>query len=251
MKILFSLFLLSLVLVSCENKNNGLYQYSTIDILMRGYYDGNVSLSTCKSKGNFGIGTFNTLDGELVMLDGEIYQAKENGTVILPPDIIKTPFISVCNFTPTTRLEIEGAADIKSVESVLEQQIEDKNAIYAVKISGEFDSISLRSVRPQSKPYRPLLDVVKNQSTYSSTMMQGTLVGYLCPEMLGKVSVKGLHLHFISSDFKKAGHVIDLAFKKIVNFELCKISEINLQLMSTTDNAATSISEKDIQQVER
>ena len=54
---------------------NQLTQYSTIDALLSGVYDGNMSVAELKTRGNFGLGTFNGIDGEMIIVEN-----KKNGT---------------------------------------------------------------------------------------------------------------------------------------------------------------------------
>lgn len=247
---LLSLAIITALLFSCQRSNNKAYQYSTIDMLLCGNYDGNSSLAEITKHGDFGIGTFNKLDGEMIVLDGIVYQARKDGAVSIPGNDVKTPFATVCYFNSTQQPIIDSAADFKALEADLIRQIDDNNIIYAVKIVGLFDSLALRTVVPQEKPYKPLVEVVKQQSVFSQIHAQGTLVGFLCPVSLGKVAVPGLHLHFISSDLKKAGHVLKLSFLGKVKCELTKITAIDLQLMTSADTKTTT-TEADIEKVER
>jgi acetolactate decarboxylase len=222
-------------------------------MLMRGNYEGCRSVGTIRGEGNFGIGTFNALDGELIALDGVVYKAQVTGEVSVPADAELVPFVSLCSFSPSSILEIEGAKEIKALEAVIQQQIDDDNAVYAVKITGDFDSILLRSVVRQEKPYKPLVDVVREQSVYGKAAISGTLVGYLSPSMLGKVTVAGLHVHFLSSDLKLGGHVLNVSSVKPVRCELMKLMNVDVHLLekSTKDTTGLHVSELDIQSVER
>ena len=58
-----------------------LYQVSTIDALMQGAYEGVQPVSEIRKHGDFGIGTFDALDGEMIVLDGTVYQAKADGKI--------------------------------------------------------------------------------------------------------------------------------------------------------------------------
>ena len=47
--------------------------------LLDGIYDGDFYMSEAKEHGDFGIGTFNRLDGELIGFDGEFYRLRSDG----------------------------------------------------------------------------------------------------------------------------------------------------------------------------
>ncbi|NLO29340.1 MAG: alpha-acetolactate decarboxylase, partial [Methanosarcina mazei] len=62
-----------------NNASDVLYQVSTIDALLLGVYDGVLPVSDLKTHGDFGIGTFDGLEGEMLALDGNYYQIKTDG----------------------------------------------------------------------------------------------------------------------------------------------------------------------------
>lgn len=94
---------LCLGLAGCAGTSrNTLYQTSTIDALLAGTYDGDMSLNQLRRQGDFGIGTYDNLDGEMVLLDGPFYQVKADGKVYAPDLRGETPFAAVCPFRPET-----------------------------------------------------------------------------------------------------------------------------------------------------
>ena len=56
-----------------------LVQTSTIDALLDGVYDGELTYAELSRYGDFGIGTFEGLDGEMIAFDGAIWQVKSDG----------------------------------------------------------------------------------------------------------------------------------------------------------------------------
>ena len=58
-----------------------MYQISTSSALVEGVDEGAVSSRTLLEHGDFGLGTFETRDGEMVILDGIIYQVRGDGSV--------------------------------------------------------------------------------------------------------------------------------------------------------------------------
>ena len=51
--------------------------------LLDGIYDGEMTIGELLGKGNFGIGTFDALDGEMIILDGVCYQLRGDGTATI------------------------------------------------------------------------------------------------------------------------------------------------------------------------
>jgi acetolactate decarboxylase len=71
------------------------YQRSTIDALLPDRYDDTFSFEHLARHGDFGIGTLNSIDGEMLALDGAFYQIKTNGIPYLIPKDMHTPFATV------------------------------------------------------------------------------------------------------------------------------------------------------------
>ena len=67
----YTLLVTSFFLFGCSTApQNVVYQESTVDALLSGVYDGELPLEQLRKHGHFGIGTFDRLDGEMVLLDG-------------------------------------------------------------------------------------------------------------------------------------------------------------------------------------
>ena len=202
--------LLVLLLAFCVGclPSNQITQTSTIDALLAGAYDGQMTCRELLTYGNFGIGCFDKLDGEMAILNGKIYQIKSDGKVYRPALNTKTPFAAVCNFQPDTQFSIQSA-DFKTVESIINEKVSNQNIFLAVEISGEFKHVRVRSVPAQRKPYPPLAEVAKTQPVFEMNDIKGTIVGFRTPPLAKGLNVPGCHFHFISNDFTRGGHVLD------------------------------------------
>lgn len=53
-----------------------LFQYNTLGALMAGLYGGTLTVGELLEHGDLGLGTLDSIDGELIVLDGKAYQAK-------------------------------------------------------------------------------------------------------------------------------------------------------------------------------
>src|SRR6266853_202795 len=85
------------------------YQISTSAALVQGVSEGAVSSRKLLANGDFGLGTFEHLDGEMVVLDGSIYQGRGDGTVEARRDDFQIPFAVVSLVQPEFRFnDIEG-----------------------------------------------------------------------------------------------------------------------------------------------
>ena len=192
-----------------------LFQYATIDALLAGVYDGQLTIGKLKKKGNLGLGTFNALDGEMVVLGGKVYQVKVNGKVNLAPDNGKTPFAAVTTFSPEKSVTLKKAESLKELLKLIDASLPTKNIFYALKIEGRFARVKTRSVPRQKRPYPPLAQVVKKQAVFNFKNVEGTMLGFRCPVFVKGVNVPGYHLHFLTKDRKAGGHVLDCAVENL------------------------------------
>ncbi|MBN2582654.1 MAG: acetolactate decarboxylase [Planctomycetes bacterium] len=189
-----------------------LYQVSTLPALLEGGYDGLVTVGELKSRGDFGLGTFDALDGEMIVLDGTVYQATADGRVRTADDSTTVPFAAVTFFDPDETFVFESVSHIDNLETLLNACLPSPNLMYAIRITGRFDYVKVRSVPRQSKPYPRLADVAARQPVFEHQDVSGTLVVLRLPDYMKGLNVAGYHFHFISDDRSIGGHVLDCRF---------------------------------------
>ncbi len=186
-----------------------LFQAGVIDALLAGGYDGFLTLSELARAGNFGLGTFHTLDGEMVVLDGVVYQVPADGRVRKADLRGGTPFAQVVPFRPGKGVALAPGAGLKDVEQALDAQLGDPNVFAAARVEATFATLTARSVPAQKPPYRPLAEVAKEQSVFPFANAAGTLVGLRGPAFAKGMGVPGWHWHFLTRDRDRGGHVMD------------------------------------------
>jgi acetolactate decarboxylase len=189
------------------------WQAGTLDALMDGRYDGDVTVGELLAHGNHGIGTLQHLDGELVVLDGEGWVIDGAGTVRRVPPGTRTPFAVLCPFAPTTSAPLAGPLPLDELHHALDALATDGELVEAVRVDGTFADLTLRSVHAQRRPYPPLAEVTKHQTEWSVPAASGTLVGFRFPDASAGLEVPGYHLHFLSDDRAVGGHVLDLTLE--------------------------------------
>jgi len=253
-------YLLILCIVFCfmqncvvkeEKDQDVLFQISTINALLEGIYDGELTFKELKQHGDLGLGTFIALDGEMTMVDGEIYQVKSDGKVYVMPDSAKTPFSVVTFFEEDTAIILDSLLDYNSLEAFLDNLLPTKNLIYAIKIEGLFKYVKTRSVPAQEKPYPPLAEVVKTQAEFEFYNIKGTLVGFRLPEYLGGINVPKYHLHFITEDKRGGGHLLECETDRI-KIGIDFTDKLFVSLPETREfYDADLIKEGDLEKVER
>jgi acetolactate decarboxylase len=209
------LFLAAFVCVCCPcagiDDSDILFQVSTIDALMQGVYDGFFTFDELMDHGDFGIGTFDSLEGEMVALDGEYYQVKSDGVAYPVGGNMTTPFSTVTFFQADKVASIHNASNMTELSRQIDGELDSANVFYALRIDGTFSYVKTRSVPRQEKPYLRLVDAVKNQSVFEMENVAGTVVGVWAPQFSEGLNVPGYHLHFITADRKAGGHILDIA----------------------------------------
>ncbi|MFC2149658.1 acetolactate decarboxylase [Candidatus Auribacterota bacterium] len=200
--------------VSSPEKNEVLYQVSTIDAILDGQYDGTVTVGKLKKHGDFGIGTYDGLYGEMVAIYGEFYQVKADGTVSVVPDSMTSPFAVVTDFKCDKFVTYDKAVDYTQLTQFIDKLLPTNNIFYAIKVKGVYDHVKTRSVPKQEKPYPRLSEVVKEQPTFEFKNVPGTIVGFRCPPFVKGISVPRYHLHFITDDKKGGGHLLECNIKR-------------------------------------
>ncbi|MCX6993469.1 MAG: acetolactate decarboxylase [Kiritimatiellaeota bacterium] len=187
-----------------------IYQTAPIDALLVGVYDGDYAVGDLKQHGDMGVGTLNALDGELVCVDGRMFQVRVDGKVYPVPDSALTPFAVMTWLDRDIVLKAVSATSLDEFCRIMDRSLPSANLFFAFRADGEFDYVRTRSVSKQQKPYRPLVEVAKEQAVFEFKHVKGTLVGFRCPAFVKGINVPGYHLHFLTEDRQGGGHVLDL-----------------------------------------
>jgi acetolactate decarboxylase len=185
-----------------------LFQTSTIDALLDGNYDGDISFAELGAHGDFGLGTFDALDGEMVALDGSYYQIRADGRAYPVDGQKKTPFAVVTFFEPALS-ETLGTTNLATLCERVDRLSGDASVCCGVRVDGDFGYVRTRSVPRQHKPYPPLVEVVKDQPVFELHDVRGSLVGFRFPDYAQGLNVAGYHFHFITADRSAGGHVLE------------------------------------------
>lgn len=198
-----------------QRNKDVLFQTSTIGALLEGVYDGDITCKELKRHGDLGIGTFDGLDGEMIVLNRKVYQIRADGKAYSPEDSLRTPFAAVTFFEANKVLFLDRRQNYNELQQYLDTSLPTKNIIYAIRIEGLFDYIKTRSVPKQNKPYPRLVEVVENQPTFEFHNVRGTIVGFRLPAYMDGINVPGYHLHFITEDRTAGGHLLDCSARNV------------------------------------
>ncbi|WP_082959783.1 MULTISPECIES: acetolactate decarboxylase [unclassified Mycobacterium] len=190
------------------------YQFSTISALLEGVYDGDVTVAEILRHGDFGLGTFNGLDGEMVVLDGVCYRLRADGTATRAAQDDRSPFAAITRFHKDFDITITERTSRREVTKAIDARIESANLIYGIKITGHFDELHTRTVMAQQRPYPPLTEATEDQAETVFTDVSGTVVGFRTPDFEQGISVAGYHLHFLNRERTGGGHILDFTLAR-------------------------------------
>ncbi len=194
-----------------ESDPSVLFQTSTIGAILDGAYEGDVTFAELAEHGNLGLGTLNSLDGEMIALDGRFFRADIDGRVNEIDPRERTPFAVVVPFAERRSRRIESPTRQEQLIAALNAERPPGEGAAAIRIDGYFGSVHARSVPRQTPPYRPLAEVASELRSFDLEGVEGTILGFRFPDHGDGVEVDGYHLHFISADRSRGGHVLDFA----------------------------------------
>ena len=201
---------------------------STSGALVAGVYDRQVSVQALLEHGDFGLGTFADLDGEMVVVDGRAYQIKGSGSVSEAPVGAGAPFAVVTWFEPSIDVSIRSVGSFKDLEASCDPFRRSGNIFYALRLDGRFKSVRARAVNPP-RAGAGLVDAAKAQSEFTFTDLEGTLVGLWSPGFSSAFSVPGYHFHFLSADRQHGGHLLDVA-ADVLRLQVEALTDFHLAL---------------------
>lgn len=231
---------------------SSIFMSSPINAILEGLYETNLTMADLKKRGDFGIGTFNDLDGELVLLDGAVYQMDVSGNVCKVSDNEKTPFATACFFHPSSREEIKNRLQYVDFIPFLDLCLPSRNMMYAIRVDGFYSRVRTRSV-PRTANYTPLVEATALQKESEFKNVRGTLVGFFTPDFVPSVNVPGYHFHFITEDRKHGGHLLECDIEE-GQVEIQFYSRMDLNFPMTLDYLCADFdrdAREDIEHAER
>jgi acetolactate decarboxylase len=187
--------------------DSGLFQVSTLDAFSSGIYGASMTLAELRQHGDFGLGTYEGIDGEMMLVDGHFYQMRFDGSMSEAPPDGRTPFAVVTNFRPDLSVTVKGAT-LAQLSDLIDSVLPSKNLFYAIRVHGTFQVVNTRAIAKQFLPYPPLATLLPGQSLFTYSNIVGTAVDIRCPPYVTGINQVGHHYHFVSDDRKAGGHAL-------------------------------------------
>ncbi len=216
--------------MSIAENSETLFQVGAFEPFAQGAFDGSTTYAELAKHGDFGLGTLNGLDGEMIALNGVFYQIPIDGKPRQINATEETPFAIVTFFEADQTLHVVDAMNYSELKTYIDQNVSPENAMYAIKIHGIYDYAKTRSVPKQTEPYPTLVEVIENQTIFTLSNVTGISVGFRLPSYMDEINVSGYHLHFITDDENSGGHVLECIVRN-ATIEIDYIYEYDLVLL--------------------
>ena len=184
-----------------------LYQVSTATALVEGIYEGALPIAALRKHGDLGLGTFEDLDGEMVIVDGHFFQVRSDGSVREVEDNVLTPFAAITAFSSDSEVSLDCCPDVAHLTSQFDGLRHSGNVFFALRVDGKFDYVHARAMQ-RTREGVPLVQAAAVQPEFEFHDVPGTLVGFWTPEYAKTLNVPGYHFHFISADRTRGGHLL-------------------------------------------
>jgi alpha-acetolactate decarboxylase len=225
---------------------NEIYQYSLVNALMSGVSDSGITASQLVEKGNQGLGTFVRMDGELLLLDGTVYQLQAEGKVRVAEPEDQIPYAAATHFrsqqTVAVKLQTKDAID-----GVLDRFNDHaSNLFMSYRVEGRFTRLKCRTVKGQEYDGQPLGELGKKQFVAEYHDVEGTIVGFRSPAAWQGFFVAGEHMHFIDSERKIGGHVLELQAEDEVAMGIATVNNVHIELPTSDRFNAAKLSTDDV-----
>lgn len=188
-------------------QQSALHVTAPVNALVEGIYQEKTTITDLLARGDFGLGTFNDLDGEMVVLDGTVYQLRSDGQAYTVTPDTRTPYACVNFFRADSQDRVDDRLDFEGLTRALDQMLPSPNMIYAIRIEGRFSYVRTRSV-PRQDSYRPLVEVAREQPEFEFHDVEGVMAGFWTPTFMSSLTVPGYHLHFLTADRTSGGHLL-------------------------------------------
>ncbi|KAK5174499.1 uncharacterized protein LTR77_001579 [Saxophila tyrrhenica] len=163
-------------------EDNHIYQYSLLNALMDGVSETGISVFKLASKGNQGLGTFARMNGELLFLDGKVYQLQAEGNIREADETDQIPFAVSTQFVSqqTKEVQLDDKNDIDALLNTFNDHA--ANLFMSYRINGRFEYLKCRTVRGQEYKGQPLSELGKKQSVETYENVDGTIIGFRTPK---------------------------------------------------------------------
>ncbi|MFO1128866.1 MAG: acetolactate decarboxylase [Rhodospirillales bacterium] len=209
-------------------KHATLFRVSTAPAAVEGVSQAEMTVAALRAHGDFGIGTLDGYIGEMVLVDGQVFQIRGGGSIAPGEDTARTPFALVTRFRPETTHSLEDCRRYGLLQRQLDAWRTTDECFYAVRVEGRFDEVLMRAATPGTEEAPLTEGVSASQDENRVTDIAGVLVGFWSPAYVTALTVPGYHLHFLDEARRTGGHLVDVrgrnltvAIQRLTAFHVC------------------------------
>ena len=127
-------------------EHHTLWQLSTSTAVVEGVFGGALQVKDLIDHGNFGLGTFEQLDGEGILLDGVCWQVRADGSLIKAPQEETIPFWVATHFEAERHLTVSSIQSLQELGEQIDPVRPGANFFVAIRIIGVSKHVEMRTV---------------------------------------------------------------------------------------------------------
>ncbi|WP_448851201.1 acetolactate decarboxylase [Corynebacterium sp. 335C] len=221
------------------------FQNSLMTALLDGIYDGEMTVGELLGHGNFGLGTFDGLDGVMIIVDGVCWQLRGDGSATRADMSQRSPYTVVTNFVPHIVRDTPRSMTRAEIGPFIDSLIPSQNYMYALRITGEFEEVRTRTVVKQARPYPKMVEATGADASVDFRDVRGVIAGFRTPVYEKGIGVPGCHVHFLDDDRTGGGHVLDFTLRSGV-IEICPGTDLQLHLPLTQEFSDADLAPEDL-----
>ena len=223
-------------------KHDTYFHYSIWHAFVNKVFDADLKVRTLKANGDIGLGSYDFLDGEMVMLDGIPYIIREDGEVSIGAADDEIVYANAAFFDEDGSFPINETVDFEKFRAAINAHLPTLNLFYAFKVHGTFNTLKLGGLNKQEKPFDDGLDVlIPARPIFEGENIEGTMVGFFCPQFIGDINTTGYHFHFIADDLKMGGHVMEFESAEPLEVKYDEMNNYHFYLPDNEDYRNVSL----------
>jgi len=231
-KLIFGLLTIGLFCCKDDQKDNKAIETETNsdikivgamkNVMWKGQLNGIINLDTISNKTNlYGLGPVEYLSGEILIIDSKSYVSKVVSEFTMQVEEtyqINAPFFGYTNISNWTAQNLpDSIQTIQQLEQFLDRVTENSPRPFMFKLTGTVEQASIHIVNlPAGSKVSSPKEAHEGQVNYLITKEPAEIIGFFSTvhQTIFTHHDTYLHMHLITSDRQKMGHLDEVLFKK-------------------------------------
>ncbi|RPD44237.1 alpha-acetolactate decarboxylase [Paracnuella aquatica] len=192
------------------------------DVMWKGELQGKIYLDTIANKNAlYGFGPVEYLSGEILVIDGKAYKSVVVGDTAMRVEEtynIKAPFFGYANIARWKEQSLPDSVEtIAQLEQYLDRMTKGAKRPFLFRLSGTVKSAAIHIVNlPKGATVSSPDEAHRGQQNYKVTNATSDIIGFFSTTHKAIFTHHDtfLHMHLITADRAKMGHVDELLFEK-------------------------------------